>query len=185
MISLNLLPEGQRKELLRARRFWIVVRQATYASAVLLFFVVILVSINALLTIQLNALRDVGAQQQAQASYQELQRYEEKFKSINAQATYRLKLEKNHLFWSHLFLTLNETMPQGVTLSTFSTADNAVTITGVARQRDTLLAFRDKLTVEECLRGVDVPLADLVVRENLQFHLTFMVTEECLKRKTY
>lgn len=185
MISLNLLPEEQRKELLRVRRFWIVVRQSIYASAVFLFFIVILVSIDVLLAIELKTLQDVGAQQQSQKSYQELQRYEEKFQSINAQTSYRLKLEKNHLFWSHVFAILDNVVPHGITLAGFSTTDNAVTITGIAQQRDTLLAFKEQLSAQECLRNVDIPLADLVVREDVQFHMTFTVGEECLKRKTY
>jgi hypothetical protein len=182
-VYLDLLPDERKEEIKKGR----ILRQIIHQEGIFLFpifaFIIILITINFSLKINLESISDNSQSKSYQESYKELQSYEDKFSSINSKVSEILKIQNNHLNWLGIFKRLNEKMVENVYLSDLVTVDYQVSLSGKAKTRDDFLKFQDSIKGEECFSNVDVPLSSLVSKEDVQFQIDFEIKEECLKNK--
>lgn len=59
--------------------------------------------------------------------------------------------------------------------------DTQAKIDGVARLREDVLSFQEQLKISECYTSVEIPIQDLVKKENIRFSVYLEVKEECLQ----
>ncbi len=64
----------------------------------------------------------------------------------------------------------------GLSLTRVDSGFAPVTVTGIARDRQSLAAFRDRLLIDERITSVDLPIANLAQDRNIPFTLTIMIT---------
>jgi Tfp pilus assembly protein PilN len=119
--------------------------------------------------------------QQSQEKYQQLSIYEDKFKQVNSLDKTLRKIQTGHLHWFNLFQQLSSTVPEGIYISGLSTKDYSIFLVGKAKTRDNLLNFKSKLEENECFQNINVPISNLVVENNVDFQIDFVIKNECLK----
>jgi len=176
-IYLDLLPKERKLELKRKKTFRIVLRHEMLFLLPLMVLAVVLANVYYLLSFQLDNTVKSGSEEK----YEKLNAYEEKFKQVNEATASLMKITAGHLQWSNVFERLNVIIPEDVTIINFSTKDYNVFIVGKAKNRDVLLRFKSNLESDECFSNVNVPLSNLVVKENIDFQIDFLFKSDCLK----
>ena len=182
-IYLDLLPKPRKLELKRKKLFRRILRDEFLFLLPIILFIVILLNIYYLLSVQRDTSIAAKSLAESQDKYQELSSYEEKFKQVNADSAKLLKIQSNHLHWAGILNKLSDVLPDGISITDFSTKDYKVFLIGKAKSRDMLLNFKSSLEADECFTDVNVPLSNLVVKEDVDFQMDFSVTQDCLKGK--
>lgn len=182
-IYLDLLPEERKEEIKRKKLFFQVIRQEMLFTIPVLFFVFILVLVNLLLKTKIEGLDSVFSRGSTQREYVEIKKYEDKFNEINAKTSNILKIQNNHLNWLGFFYKLDKIVPENIYLSDLSTNNYQISLIGRAKTRDDFLKFQDKIKTEDCFSDVNVPLSNLVSKENVDFQIDFKIKDNCLKEK--
>jgi len=180
-IYLDLLPEEKKEEIKRKKIFLKVVRSELFFSVPIVAFFVILATINFSLREKTKEIERVYGMDNSQKEYKELESYENSFGEINAKINNIFKLQRGHNDWSNIFYRLSDTVPENVYLSDLATVDYRISIAGKAKTREDFLKFQEKIKSEECFSDVEVPLSNLVSKENVGFQVDFNVNKDCLK----
>lgn len=181
-IYIDLLPPEKKKELSKRKIFKIIINQWILFTIPLVVFIAILLSIKYILVTEKNTLYLLASTEQSRGQYAQLTEYEKKFEQVNNASQVLYKLEQGHLHWKKLFENLDEAVPQGVEISNISTKNYQVFILGKARNRETLLLLKDKLEEVDCFEAVNVPLANLVVKNDVDFQIDFVIKDNCLRQ---
>ena len=176
-----LVPKNKKIELKRARVFREILHEEFLFLFPVLVLIVILINVFYLLTLQ----RDVDLLsykfEQNQDQYQQLDKYDQEFKKINTEAALLLKIQAGHLQWASVLKRLGADVPDGVTVQNFANKNFNIILTGKAKTRDGLLEFKNKLENDDCFEKINVPLSNLVVKDNIDFQLNFAIKQNCLK----
>jgi Tfp pilus assembly protein PilN len=115
--------------------------------------------------------------------YVKIHAFDEQFSKINAQVAAISAVEKNQLYWSDLFSRLNGMIFPGIELNIVETKDYNVTLFGLANSRDDLILFKEKLENSDCLFNINLPLSELVEKNNVEFQMDLEIKPECLRKK--
>lgn len=181
-IYLNLLPQEKKNEIKRNRFFARILREEILFLLPLIVFIFFLLNIYYVLNYQYESLTAAAMAGKSQDKYQELNKYEDKFKEINGSVDLISKLQSNHLKWFGIMGELSVMTPDGIYLSELSTKNYQIFLLGKARSRDDLLNFKGKLESSSCFQNINVPLSNLVVKEDVDFQMDLMVNKDCLKK---
>ncbi|EKD58248.1 MAG: hypothetical protein ACD_56C00165G0003 [uncultured bacterium] len=181
-IYLDLLPQEKKNELKRIKLFRRILREEMLFLVPIIIFIIILFNIYYVLNFQYDASVIAGSANKSQDKYKELSNYEEEFKKVNDLVGVVGKIQKNHLHWSNVLTELGSTVPGNVYMTDFSTKNYQIFLLGKARSRDDLLSFKSNIEGNNCFQDVDVPLSNLVVKENVDFQMSFSVTKDCLMK---
>jgi Tfp pilus assembly protein PilN len=182
-VNLNLLPESKKEETEKKKRLKIILRQGFLLFFIVAFLAVILANIFLILQIQLKSIENLSSQEQDLAGMVELKKYENKFKEINSRVSFLGQIEKSEVHWSNLFIILSRATPDNITLLDLATKDFTVMISGKAQSRDDLIKLKDNLSNDDCLKDVNVPLSNLVVKDNVDFQIDLKIKKECLQNE--
>ncbi|KKQ46436.1 MAG: Fimbrial assembly family protein [Candidatus Moranbacteria bacterium GW2011_GWC2_37_8] len=181
-IYLDLLPQEKKNELRRSKIFRRILHEEMLFLVPLVIFIALLLNIYYLLNFQYNSSVTLSSVNKSQDKYQELNNYEEKFKKVNASIDILSKIQSSHLHWLNVLDELGSVVPEGVYISDFSTKNYQIFLLGKARSRDNLLALKNNLDNSDCFKDVNVPLSNLVVKDNVDFQMDFVVIKDCLKK---
>lgn len=182
-IYLDLLPKQRRSELVREKFFRRILHQEFLFLLPIILFIVILCNIYYLLTVQRDISLLAKSQVESQDKYQELGVYEEKFKQVNTNSAKLLKIQAGHLHWAEILNKFTAVTPAEISITNFSTKDFQILLVGKAKSRDALLSFKNNLEADQCFTDINVPLSNLVVRDNIDFQMDFSVKQDCLKKQ--
>lgn len=180
-ICINLLPEEKKNKIKRKKRIITIIKQEILFLSAIFFLIVILLDINFILSFQLNSLDKDYSLEQSQSKYQELRNYENKFKQINSKTALLYNIEKDHLYWSNFFYELEKVIPDGISINNISNNGYKITLTGKSAKRENLLKFQENINSSECFSDVNLPLSNLVTKENINFQMDFKIKDVCLK----
>lgn len=182
-ICINLLPEEKKNKIKRKRRMITIVKQGMLFLLVVLFLIIILFDINIILRFQLSSLEKNYSLEQSQSKYQELKKYEDMFKQINSKTVLLYNIENNHLYWSKFFYELDKVVPGGILINDISNTGYKVFLKGKSAKREDLIKLQENINASQCFSDVNVPLSNLVNKENTNFQIDFIIKEDCLKLK--
>ncbi len=182
-IYLDLLPENRKRAMARKKRFKNIIKQEMLFLAPVILFVFILFSVNMILGIEKEGLDRTLAIAGSEGSHQDLKLYEEGFKDINEKVLDINNFQKNHSHWSDIIGILSGIVPNDVHLSELSTKDYQFFLVGKARTREVLMDFQDRMNKSECFENINVPLSNLVAKNDIDFQMDFNVKKECLIEK--
>ncbi len=183
-VLLNLLPEEGRDQIRRKYYnrffFW----QSIFLLAIEVFYLCLLGSVfyilreSRLLTEQAEVDR-VATQTDAK----ELESYEERFREVNRIAGQSNQFDREHLRWTELFLRLDQLVPKNIALTSLSTKDYRVFLSGRALTRDDFLELQSRIGNESCFSDPKAPVSNLFSEKDVDFQIDFSVKEECIKGK--
>ncbi len=182
-ISLDLLPQNKKDEVRRGKLFREILHEEVLFIFPLLVLIVILISVFYLLKIQRDANNLTYETQQKQSQYQELNKYDKAFKEINAASSFLIKIEGGHLHWANILNHLSWVIPNGIIVDNFASKNYNIYLTGRAAKRDQLLELKRNLENSACFKDINVPLSDFVVKENVNFQMDFVVSQDCLLKR--
>lgn len=181
-IYLDLLPEDRKSELHRNKVFRMTIWQEINFLFPLMLLAGVLFGINMLLELQREGVITENANVQSKGQYQELNTYENKFKATNEMSANISKLQNRHLRWSDELYRLSSLIPEGVSIENISTKNYKFMVVGMAKTRDDLLDMRDILNSDKCISDLNIPLSNMVQREDVDFQMDFSIKEECLRK---
>lgn len=180
-IYLDLLPKQKKAEIKRKKIFRVLLHQEFLFLLPIILLIIILFNIYYLVSVQHSISIAANSAIESQDKYQELSSYEEKFKQVNDASAILLKIQDKQLHWSKVLDKLSGGMPEGIVISGFSTKNYKIFLIGNAKNRDILLNFKSSLLSDECFENVNVPLSNLVVKEDVEFQVDFTIKKDCLK----
>ncbi len=181
-INLNLLPQQKKEEAALTRYFKIALGWEFVFSLIILTTIAFLVGIYFILNLDYGFLSRIQAVEFKKDQYKAMDEYGNKFKKINSRMALVGKIKNEQLYWSELFLRLSQLSGPGINLSAVTNKDFAVFLVGKASNRDTLLDFKGKLEGDECFEKVNLPLSDLVAKEDIDFQIDLKIKTDCLKK---
>ena len=181
-IRLNLLPENKKEEIAQAKRFRSAVFLEVEIFVIILVFLAFLFSINYILSLETKFAEDSINQDSGKEQYKVVKQYEENFSTTNSKTADLGLINKDQLYWSNMFQKLSNLTMDGVSISSMSTKNFSIIITGVSSTRDELIAFKDKLSTDKCFSNVDLPLSDLVSKDNVNFQINLNINRDCLNQ---
>ena len=182
-IYLDLLPQQRKQEIKRKKLFRKILKGEILFLFPFIVLIVILLNIYYILTLQKNITVTAYSAQQSQDKYQQLGIYEEKFRQVNTLIKTMGKIQTGHLYWYRFFQQLNEVIPEGIYITDLSTKDYTIFLVGKAKTRDDLLNFKNSLEASACFKNINIPLSNLVVKNDVDFQIDISIVEDCLKKQ--
>ncbi|HAI74239.1 MAG TPA: hypothetical protein DCS28_02505 [Candidatus Moranbacteria bacterium] len=182
-IKINLLPRDNKEEIARASCFRAVLGWEAVIFLIMSAGIVFLFGVNYLLNFNLQLVSEEKNNSSDSAQYETMKYYENKFSEINFKLSKISDIALGQIYWSELFLKLNDTVPDSVEISGLSTKDFSVSLAGKAKTRDDLLLFKGNLSHEVCFENVNLPLSNLVSKEDIVFQIDLEIKEDCVKKK--
>lgn len=180
-INLNLLPPSKKEEILKKRRLKTVMGFEASLTLLLVVFLGILMSFKIVLDMGLSANLHARAERENTEQYDKIKKYDEQFRQVNLDISRIKTVERSQLYWSRLLDRLSGIIFPGIALDSITTNDYQISISGVSDNRENLVLLKEKLEGEECFSNVDLPLSDLVDKNNVNFQITFNIGPDCLK----
>ena len=182
-IYLDLLPQQKKQEVKRKKIFRQILKGELLFLVPFAVLIFILLSIYYILMLQAETNANSHSSQQLKEKYKQLEVYEEKFKQANSLVQTMGKIQAGHFYWHNFFQKLSETIPDNVYITDLSTKDLNVFLVGKAKAREDLLSLKNNLESEECFKNINVPLSNLVTKEDVDFQIDISINEDCLKKQ--
>ncbi|HBO16542.1 MAG: hypothetical protein UR69_C0002G0095 [Candidatus Moranbacteria bacterium GW2011_GWE2_35_2-] len=182
-IYLNLLPEERKEKLKRKKLFWLIIRHELLLCFAGLVFLAILFSANFILNLQKKSLDNIYAMEISRKEYREIEKYEKAFEEENIKIDNFFMLQKKHLDWLNVLNELAKVFSDDIKLSEFVSEDIKISIAGKASTRESLLDLKNKIENSECFFETEIPLSDIVAKNNIDFEAEFKIEEKCIKTK--
>jgi len=183
-IKINLLPDYRKEEIAKANRFKLVIR---LGLAILFIFIVFYSFLFGLINILKMELNSVLLSQETSGNTEQLdkiRKFDGEFKEINSLTNQSATLEKGQLYWTSLFNKLSSNLSDGITITDLATKDYNILLVGKADDRDALMSYKEKLASESCFTDVNLPLSNLVSKENISFQMNMKIIKDCLQLHT-
>ncbi|MBP9751901.1 MAG: hypothetical protein KBD19_03510 [Candidatus Moranbacteria bacterium] len=183
-VLLNLLPEEGKTRIrwtyYNRFFFW----QSLFLFSIGVFYTCMLGSIFYVLhENRMTAERSETDRAATQVEAKELGAYEEKFREVNRIAEQSNRFDREHLLWTELFVHLDRSVPEHIALTSLSTKDYSVFVSGRARTRDDFLQLEKGLKDDPCFTDFNAPVSNLFSGEDVDFQIDFSVKDECIKGK--
>ena len=174
MITLNLLPPTQRAEIKKERIFSVIESSLCIFLIILIFIALVLFFARKTLE---NNLKELSSQDIKTTS--EISILNEKIQEINETLEVADEIQKKTKNTSPFILEFSKTIPQGVLINSFqiNTKDNSVNIKGWAKTRSDLLKFKENLEKSDKFDQVQIPLSNLLEKENIEFDFSCFFRE--------
>ena len=180
-IYLDLLPQERKDELKRKKTFAVIIRRQLLFLFPMAVFMVILVNTYLILGIQKDSMVATGSGQQSQGEYKQLHVYEDAFGQTNNLVIFLSRAQNQHIYWSRLIAKISSIASDSIYLTELSTKDYHVMMSGKAKTRDDLIAFKEAIANSGCADDVNLPLSNLVSPANVDFQIDFTVKQGCIE----
>ncbi len=180
-IKLNLLSAHTKESIQESRKMRIILKLGLEIFGILVVFFVLLLNINYILKTELRSVLNNYKKNELESKYADIEKYNSKVAQLNSKITNIENIQKEQIYWSKLFLKLNDILTPEIILSNLSSRDFTIFLVGKSKTRDSLVSLNERLEKEECFLNVKLPLSNLVSKDNVDFQIEFDVKEECVK----
>jgi len=182
-IKLNLIPQYRKNEISQSSKLRMILRWEIELAVLMLILFSLFISLDYVLKFNLEAQTSELEGRQDKEGYDKIVNLDNNFKAVNAIVTLDESIQNDQLYWSRMFEKLSDIIPDGVSVSKLANKDYRVMIVGLADTRDILIDMKDKLSQEACFANINLPLSNLVSKDNVEFQIEFDIKEECIKNK--
>lgn len=181
-IEINLLPQNKKEEIRKSKQFQSILGWEVVISFIAVIFFGFIFVLNHLIDLNFKV---VSAENNGSDGnkYETIKYYENKFSEINSKISKISDVSKGQIYWSEFFLKLNGAVPDSVEITDLSTKNFSAYLAGKAKTREDLLRFQDNLNKIECFENVNLPLSNLVSKEDVAFQMDLEIKEQCIKNK--
>ncbi|HBI17428.1 MAG: hypothetical protein UR60_C0016G0006 [Candidatus Moranbacteria bacterium GW2011_GWF2_34_56] len=179
-VKLNLLPKAKEKKIKNNKILKFVILQEIMIIIITLLFFVAIKGIDAISKYQLSSINQQLAVKDSSGEYVEIKKYEESLKEASIRVEFIKKIQRFNIDWVSVFNRLSLLLPQEATLTSIDGTGLNVVLKGVAKNRDVLIKMKDDIQKNGCFENINIPLNNIVLRENIEFELTLDVNMKCL-----
>lgn len=174
---LNLLPPKQKRELRLDLLNQLITAFGIAVILVILILALVLVIALFYLNINLTQLEKELISWQAKTEIEELKNLEEKVKEVNRDMVFWEEYQEERVEFSLILENLAKQVPSGIRFNNMSLEKSGkVTIRGHASTRDILLTFKNNLERTPYVSDFNFPLSNLTKSEDIDFYLSFEIT---------
>ncbi len=183
MITINLLPPQDIKELKIARLYSFLFKRVIALSIFGILILALLISADFLLRHNLKILEGDLENKKHTSTASGFSVLEGKINQFNSNLEKIATLQSQHIRFSPFLIELIRLTPSEVRFTNLQAQKegNVVEVQGVAKTRDSLIHFQKNLEGSEFFKDIESPLSNLESRENVTFQLKFKVKEDHLK----
>ena len=181
-IKINLVPPVKKEEIKKNNRLKVAIKIELVMTMTLLIFFAALLSFRHILNLNLSLYADARQKSAEAAQYEKIKDFDDKFNEINSQAARIASVKKDQLHWSSIFLCLDGLVFSNIKVKSLATSDYSATLSGIADTRDDLILFKEKMEREKCFSDIDLPLSNLVDKDNVEFKINFNINKDCLNK---
>ncbi len=182
-IKLNLIPPEKKEEIRKKNQLTLAMRIEFFLTVILAIFLSMLLVFNYILKINFNSVMVAEKKSENSGKYDKIKELDRNFGQANSNLSDIISIKNNQLYWSKLFLKINNIIFPGIKMISIVTSDYAISLGGVSDTRDNLILFKDKLAGEKCFSNVNLPLADLVGKSDIVFQIDLSMDKNCLKNQ--
>ena len=175
MISLNLNPPQQKKEVRLRRCYYLLKNNFGLLSIVLVICAIVLLAAKNSLQLSFS---DIVAE--SSLINQQIRGANQQIVAINDQLNDISRAQKQFIPWSNIIVDMVKNLPDNVQINFFiiqpATEDKTgsnynLTLRGLAKTHDDYLAIKDKLTSTGLFNTVNAPINQLTSKEDIDFEI--------------
>jgi Tfp pilus assembly protein PilN len=182
-ININLIPPYKKEEEIKKRHLRMVLNIGWSLAGMFLLFFSFIFCLQYILNFQLESLTMSNERSSDKEKKDKIKNYEQEFRRINLESGQILKVLKDQLYWTNVFQEISGKMTEGIRIESLATKDYKVLLAGKASSRDELISFKDDLSASACFDLVDLPISNLVSKNDVSFQIDIKVKEDCLKNR--
>jgi|SRR3989344_7007595 len=166
MITINLIPQGK-KDVLKLAHIYVVIKNLIILVLVLTIIIaVILLATKAVLQ---NHFNNIVSQSTFTTKYANT--FVKGIKDFNVKLSAAKEVQNEFIPWTDFLINFSELVPEDIVIYNVVINGNKVSIKGLAVTRDSLLQLEESLNQSNVFENVDIPLENLLKRENIEFNL--------------
>lgn len=175
MITLNLLPLQQKKELIYEKYRRLVVFSGVILFVQLLIFSILLLNVYFFLTIQMDGLNRIIEAEKLTVTAKKSQELEQDVKRLKQRFETMASLKDKIFAITPALENLSGLIPQGIQLKTISIKRDLMQIQlgGWASKRSDLLEFKSVLEASPEFSEINLPINLLLRQQDIDFNITF------------
>lgn len=181
-IKLNLLPKSRERKIKNRKILKFVILQEIMIIVITFLFFGVIKGINAVASFQLEGVNQEISQNDKRDDYVEIKKYEDGLRDVKNKVELIARIQKFDINWVILLEKLSAMLPSEVVIKSIDGNGYKLILKGVAKNRDALIKSKDEMQKDGCFKDVDVPLNNIVLRENIEFELKFEIDEKCLNK---
>lgn len=171
MISLNLLPKSKKIELGLAQLY------VTIKNVIILILIItITVAISLLITKAALQNYFTKVVDQSTLTTQYASSFSQGVKKFNQKLLTVEKIQNDYIAWTKFLIKFAVLVPDDITVQSVEISALKISISGTAKTRASLLLLKENFEQSELFTKVEVPLDNLLKKENINFHLKANVT---------
>ncbi len=181
-IKLNLIPPGKKEEISRNKRVKMAIKAEVALTIIVVVFFAVLVSFKYILNISLSSEAALNVEIETADQFEKIKGYDNQFKQANEKIKQIASIDQTQLHWSNVFEKISGLIPDGIEIKSLTTNNYSINITGLSDTRDNLIEFKSKLVNDRCFSNIDLPLSNLVEKNDVEFGITLNINGDCLKK---
>jgi len=182
-IKLNLIPEYRKEEIRQSNLMKAVLRWELEIAFFLGGFLLLLMSLNQILQMKLDVQSVEIAKTQDKSKHERLKELDGIFKDVNSKIALDKSIQKDQIYWSRFFEKIERDIPDEVRVGKIANRNYGIMLAGEAATREDLLKLEENFLKEECFTEVNLPLSNLVSKNDVAFQIEFKIKEECVKNR--
>lgn len=178
-IKLNLLPKSKERKIKNRKILKFIILQEIMILIITLLFFGAIKGVDAVAKYRLSIIDQELSAKQSEDEYVEIKKYEEDLKEVSAKVGFVKSIKNFNIDWVIVFNKLTRLLPQETVLTSISGSGLDLVIKGNAKNRDILIKMKENIESDSCFQKVDIPLRDIVLRENIEFEMNLGVNIKC------
>ena len=151
-------------------------------TIIVVVFFAVLVSFKYILNISLSSEAALNVEIETADQFEKIKGYDNQFKQANEKIKQIASIDQTQLHWSNVFEKISGLIPDGIEIKSLTTNNYSINITGLSDTRDNLIEFKSKLVNDRCFSNIDLPLSNLVEKNDVEFGITLNINGDCLKK---
>jgi len=172
MITLNLIPPAQKQEL-KIRQIYLTIKNII----IIILLFIIITAIILLLTKMVLQNHFNKVVTYSTLTTKNVRLFTVEIKEFNQQLSSVIKIQKEYTPWSKVIIHFSKLTPEnlGIYSLSFNKEEERATIRGIAKTRQNLLDFKDSLESSPIFQDINIPLKDLLMKENINFGIELKI----------
>jgi len=186
MSELNLLNPAQRNKAKKIKTYFATKHVLLQLLSLLLMITTIFYFSTIILKNNLDSLDEQINKEIEIRQLSNVNSIEDATKLLNSQLELVNNIQNKYIYWTVLLNDFSNLVPNNITLNNvkFTTnilldsEDKTFKISGIAKQRQDFLNFKENLTNSEYYSNINAPLSNLIQKENINFVITGTLSNE-------
>lgn len=181
IININLIPPKRKEEIKKHLLSIFIIKQEILFSFVFLVLIFVVVSLNYLMLSSLSFEAQSLDTLKQRSEIKELEGYEQSFRQANDFTDKFGKIRTLEYYHGDFLSRFAQLVPDSIKLKSLEVTENKASLLGWAKTREDLINFQSTLKAQDYLRNAEIPLSDLVKKEDIEFQAVFEIDEKFVK----